>query len=108
MTKKFKVLSAIYVTGFVIVIIASLAHFFQFGLAKYFFSAGAILLIAERLIVMFRETGSDFRMQRLQRMQLMLSLVLALAAWSMFDGTTLWVAAVLIYALVTIFLSFRF
>jgi hypothetical protein len=108
MIKKINVLSLIYVIGFAIVIVASLAHFFRFDPAKYFFSAGAILLIAERLIVMFRAADIDFRKQRLQRMQLMLSLVLALAAWSMFEGTTLWIAAVLIYALVTLFLSFRF
>lgn len=108
MAPKINLLSIIYVLGFAIIIIASLAYFFQYEPARYFFSAGAILLIAERLIVMFRNTGNDFRTQRLQRMQLMLSLVLALAAWSMFEGTTLWIAAVLIYALVTLFLSFRF
>jgi hypothetical protein len=108
MTKKFNVLSLLYVIGFIIVILASLAYFFDFGPAKYIFSAGAIMLITERLIVMFRTVDNDFRKQRLQRMQLMLSLVLALAAWSMFEGTTLWIAAVLIYALVTLFLSFRF
>ena len=108
MTKKFNILSLIYIFGFVIVIFASLAHFFDFGPAKYIFSAGTILLIAERLIVMFNTVENDFRKLRLQRMQLMLSLMLALASWSMFEGTTLWVAAVLIYAFVTLFLSYRF
>lgn len=108
MSTKINFLSLLYLTGFVIVIVASLAHFFRYEPAKYIFSAGAIMLIAERVIVMFRSAENDFRSQRLQRMQLMLSLVLALAAWSMFEGTTLWVAAVLIYALVTLFLSFRF
>ena len=40
-------------------------------------------------------------------MNMMLTLMLALATYSMFDGSTLWIAVVLIYALVTLFMSFR-
>lgn len=70
-------------------------------------SAGALILIVQQLLLMLNSPVQGFREQRLQRMNFMVSLVLALAVYSMVEGTTLWIAAVLIYALVTLFLSFR-
>lgn len=104
---KINILTVFYVSGLLLVILASMGHFFEIEYSNYVFTIGASMLVIERIIVMLREKETDFRKQRLLRMNLMLSLVLVLAAYSMLDGTTLWIPAVLIYALITLFLSFR-
>jgi Ca2+/Na+ antiporter len=104
---KINILTVFYVTGLLLVILASIGHFFEIQYSNIVFAIGASMLVIERIIVMLREKETDFRKQRLLRMNLMLSLVLVLAAYSMLDGTTLWIPAVLIYALITLFLSFR-
>lgn len=90
-----------------LLVAGSLMHFFENELGKYFFGAGAIAIIMNQLIFLLSEKTADFRRQRVLRLNLMVSMILALATWSMFDNTTLWIPAVLIYALVTLFLSFR-
>lgn len=82
-------------------------HFIDIPFGKYVFAVGAAIIIVLQLIQLIRTPGTGFREQRVQRMNFMVSLVLALAVYSMVDGSTLWVPAVLIYALVTLFLSFR-
>lgn len=96
-----------YVIGIVIVIAGSLGHFFEYPFFKFLFGIGAFLVIISQAINFYIDATNDFRKKRLLRMNLMLSLMLAVATYSMFDGTTLWVAIVLIYALVTLTLSFR-
>ncbi len=95
------------VTGSIAVFAGSLLHFFEVTSGMYLFGAGALILILQQLLILFKMPAEGFREQRLQRMNFMVSLVLALAVYSMVEGTTLWIAAVLIYALVTLFLSFR-
>lgn len=95
------------ILGSVAVVAGSLFHFFEFPAGKFIFGAGALILIVQQLLLMLNSPVQGFREQRLQRMNFMVSLVLALAVYSMVEGTTLWIAAVLIYALVTLFLSFR-
>jgi len=102
-----KFLQSVYAMGIVCVITGSLGHFCENPFFKFLFGAGALLVIVSQTINAVRNTENDFRKKRLVRMNLMLSLMLALATYSMFDGTTLWVAIVLIYALVTLIMSFR-
>jgi hypothetical protein len=95
------------VVGSFALVAGSLLHFFDQSYGMYVFGVGAFILILFQLIVLLRDPATGFREQRVQRMNFMVSLVLALAVYSMVEGTTLWIAAVLIYALVTLFLSFR-
>lgn len=95
------------VVGSVAVVAGSFVHFLEFPSGKFIFAAGALTVIVLQLIILIKSPAQGFREQRLQRMNFMVSLVLALAVYSMVEGTTLWVPAVLIYALVTLFLSFR-
>jgi hypothetical protein len=105
--KNNKLIQAAYVLGILCVIAGSLGHFFEIPYFKYLFGAGSMLVIICQLTSSLKNKQADFRMRRQLRMNVMLSLMLALATYSMFDGTTLWVAVVLIYALVTLFMSFR-
>ena len=97
----------IYIAGILLVIAGSFGFFLDLLYFRFVFGVGALFVILNQLIVMFNTRNPDFRQKRLLRMNLMLSLMLALATYSMFDGTTLWIAVVLIYALVTLFMSFR-
>jgi len=104
---KNKITQNIYVIAIVCILIGSLGHFFEQKIFKYIFAFGALLVILNHLWVMYKTKQPDFRQKRLLRINLFLSLLPALAAYSMFDGTTLWVVLLLIYALVTVVLSLR-
>lgn len=96
-----------YVIGITLIIVGSLGHFFNQPFFKFIFGVGALVIIISQLSFMFNVRNPDFRQKRFLRMNLILSLMLAVAAYSMFDGTTLWIVIVLIYALTTLFMSFR-
>lgn len=104
---KNKITQNIYVIAIVCILIGSLGHFFEQKIFKYIFAFGALLVILNHLWVMYKTKQPDFRQKRLLRINLFLSLLPALAAYSMFDGTTLWVVLLLIYALVTVMLNLR-
>jgi hypothetical protein len=107
LTKKSKIIQYVYIIAFMCVLVGSIGHFFEYSLFKYIFSLGALTIVVNHLWVMYKTKQPDFREKRLLRINLFLSLILALAAYSMFDGTSLWVVLLLIYALVTMMLSFR-
>ncbi len=106
-SKLFKFLSYLQVTGIALVIIGSLGYFFNYSSFKYIFALGALAVVIFQLVSIYTSKNPDFRVKKRNRLNLMLSLLLALAAYSMFDGTTLWMAIILIYALVTLLLTFR-
>ncbi len=102
-----KLIKQALVISFLALVAGSLMHFFEVPAGKYIFGGGAAVIILIQLIYLLKVPADGFRAQRLQRMNFMVSLVLALGVYSMVEGTTLWIAAILIYALVTLFLSFR-
>jgi hypothetical protein len=105
--RKNKFIQYLYVTGILLIITGSFGHFFDLPLFKFVFGTGTLLLIIKQLLEMFNTVNPDFRQKRLLRMNMMLTFMLALATYSMFDGSTLWIAVILIYALTTLFISFR-
>jgi uncharacterized membrane protein YfcA len=104
---KHKLMRYLHIGGISFIIAGSLGHFFDQPLFKYIFGVASLILIVSQLIEMLKARNPDFKQKRLLRMNMMLSLMLALATYSMFDGTTLWIAVVLIYALITLYMSFR-
>jgi len=104
---KSKIIRNIYVVALVCILVGSIGHFFEQKPFKYIFSFGALIVILNHLWIMYQTKHPDFRQKRLLRINLFLSLLPAVAAYSMFDGTTLWIVLLLIYALVTVLLSFR-
>lgn len=95
------------VAGALLLIAGSLGYFMEWLPSKFIFGAGALSLIVFQLIEFLSFKQDDFRIKRILRMNLMMSLLLALATYSMFDGTNLWMAALVIYAMVSLFFSFR-
>jgi len=95
------------VTGALLLIAGSLGYFMELQPSKYIFGVGALALITFQLIEFLSFKKDDFRIKRILRMNLMMSLLLALATYSMFEGTNLWMASLVIYAMVSLFFSFR-
>jgi len=75
--------------------------------APYLFLIGVILLIFLHGREVWDKTVTDKRQQRLARMGFMTSLMLGIGVYFMFTGSNSWVVMVLIYALSSLFQSFR-
>jgi hypothetical protein len=97
----------LFLFGGTITILGAFAQLFDIVYAPYIFSVGAAIVIYWQFMQALRSKDVSKRMQRLVRMGFLSSLMLALAAYLMFVHSNSWVVAVLIYALTTIFYSFR-
>ncbi len=97
----------LFFTGGILTILGSVAQLFDFKSAPWVFSAGSILLIYVHLMNYLGQKKADLRQQRLTRIGFTSSLLLLLGGYFMFTGSNLWVIAVLIYALSSLYLSFR-
>lgn len=97
-----------YLICYSLTLIGAIAQFANYIYAPYIFAIGAILiiLIQFKVALEFRDSKS-MRVQRLVRISFLSSLLLAIATYLMFTNSNLWVIAVLIYGLVTLFISFR-
>ena len=93
--------------GGTLTILGAFAHLFNIVYAPYVFSVGSAIIIYLQLMQALQSKGMSLRMQRLIRMGFLSSLLLGLASYFMFAHSNSWVVAVLIYALTTIFYSFR-
>lgn len=102
-----KKLHALPIAGALLLISGSLGFFMNWFPSKYVFGTGAFMIILFQFLEVMSYKKDDFRVKRILRMNMMMSLLLGLATYSMFDGTTLWIAALLIYAMVSLFFSFR-
>lgn len=102
-----KNLQLVYVAASSVLLLSSIAFFFNVKFAEYFFAASVLALIAEKLFGYSKTKDADFRKKRLRRIELYSLAVLVLAAYTMIAGKTYWIPLILIYALVTLFLSYR-
>lgn len=97
----------LFITAGTILILASFAQFLKLKYAPYIFVIGAALLIFIHGKNAFDNVTTDRRQQRLARIGFFTSFTLALAAYFMFTGSNSWIVMVLIYALSSLFQSFR-
>jgi len=97
----------LFISGGTITLIGAVAQLLEFSVAPYIFSTGAALLIFLQVVNAKDNWKAEMRKKRLARNGLISSLFLALAAYSMFTNSNMWVVAVLAYALSSFFLSFR-
>jgi hypothetical protein len=96
-----------FLLGGTLTILGAFAHMFNVIYAPYVFSLGAAAIIYLQLMQALHSKDMSQRMQRLIRMGFFSSLLLGLAAYLMFVHSNSWVVAVLIYALTSIFYTFR-
>lgn len=95
------------ITGGISTLFGAVSELLSFSFAHYLFAFGAMLLILNQLAVVVEDRDKDFRNKRLARLSLLANLFLGLAAYLMFTGSNSWVVAVMMYALISMFLSFR-
>ena len=94
--------------GGVAVLAGSAAKILRQDRAVYIFAFGAALIIFYQFMESLKVRKiDDNRLQRLRRIAFLSSTLLAPAVYLMFTNSNLWVLAVLIYAVTTLFLSFR-
>jgi len=97
----------LFITAGTITMLGAFARLFDLKYAPYIFSIGAALIIFIQGKNAFENSSTDRRQQRLARIGFLTSLMLGLAAYFMFTGSNSWVVMVLIYALSSLFQSFR-
>lgn len=96
-----------FFAGSITTILGVFAKLFNVPNAVYLFAVGVAMLIYVQLKSMYDNRNADLRQKRLARNGLFSALLLALAVYFMYNGSNSWVVAVLIYALSSLFLSFR-
>lgn len=97
----------LYTLGSLLAVAGAAIKLFENQYSPYIFSVGAAILIGLQIKSIYDNREADRRQKRLGFNGLLAVLMLAVAAYFMFTGANSWVVAVLIYALTTIFLSFR-
>jgi accessory gene regulator protein AgrB len=97
----------IYIIGALLTFVGAVCKLFEKEFAPYIFTLGAAILIFLHAKSAYELRDAEIRKKRLSRSALMSGLLLGVAAYSMFTHTNLWVVAILIYSLSTLFVSFR-
>lgn len=106
-TKKSSINTLLLLVGGSASFAGALMQLSRINFAPYVYSLGAAALIVLHFLQHEAVDRNNMRAQRLARIGLMSSLLLGLGAYLMFTDSNLWVPATLIYALTSIFLSFR-
>ncbi|MFV0472114.1 MAG: hypothetical protein ACK5L7_08820 [Paludibacteraceae bacterium] len=101
-------IAAIQFAGSLLVLLGAVLKFFNFDFASYIFSIGATILIVLQLFFLSKARNENSQVQRLHRLMLFASLMLGAAAYFMFSGSKTWILLTLSYALVSLFLSYRY
>jgi len=101
-------LKNLFIIGAALTLTGAVLSAFNVSYAAYIFSAGVVGLVVVRLVSLYKQhSTADVRIRRLHNLQFIATLVLVAAAYFMFKNNNVWVVALLIYAVVTLFLSFR-
>ncbi len=92
--------------GLSAIILGAVTHIIDLSVGIYLFSFGAFVMIATQFFLAIQKQ-TDSSKQRLARISFISSLFLGLASYFMYTHSNSWAVAVLIYALITFYLSFR-
>ena len=95
------------IVGGTLTVAGAFSQLMNVNVASYIFTTGAAMLIVYQFMAYMTDKKKDLRTQRLSRLNFIYSLLLGLAAYFMFVQSNSWVVVVLIYALVSLFNSFR-
>jgi len=90
-----------------LLLVGAILAFFSIAAAPYVFAVGTLMVLLEVLLQMYHSKGKDIRKKRQGRLRLVNVLMLGFAAYYMFIENNSWVVFLLIYALTTLFLSYR-
>jgi uncharacterized membrane protein len=100
-------LNSLFPTGAIFVFAASILFYFKIPQVEYLFATGAVALISYHGILAFIQDDKDKNVLRLYRMGFLASFFLAIASYFIFTQSNSWIVMVLIYAIITLYISFR-
>ena len=96
-----------YIIASVLTIFGAIGQVLEIKFSPIMFSIGALIIVILKFLSMDTKNSINKRNKRLDRIGFMSSLLLVLAAFCMFNDSNLWVVALLIYSILSFFLSFR-
>ncbi len=96
-----------YIVASVLIVFGAIGQILEIKFSHIMFLVGALIIVVLKFLSMETKTSFNKRQQRLDRIGFMSSLLLVLAAFCMFTDSNLWVVALLIYSILSFFLSFR-
>ncbi len=73
----------------------------------WFFGAGALIAIVQAFISAYKNRTTDIRISRLHRINFLSSLTLGIGTYMMFTHSNSWVAMLILYVLIQLFLAIR-
>ncbi len=97
-----------------LLVIGGASFMFDVPYSEHVFALGAVLAIVQTFLYAMQHKDDsvgdkklDLQQARLHRLNFIASLFLGIAAWLMFRHDSSWVVLVLIYVVLTLYLSFR-
>ena len=90
-----------------LLLIGATLAIFSIQIAPYLFAAGTSLVLLETILQIRSTSNMSVRQKRLIRLRFVNILMLGFTVYYMFIANNSWVVFLLIYALTTIFLSYR-
>ena len=91
----------------VLLVIGAILFTLDVRYSEYIFAVGAVSAILQAFLYAIQNKTTNHRLARLQRLYFIATLFLGVAAWFMFVNSNSWVPMVLIYVVISLFLSFR-
>ncbi len=102
------------ITYGVLLVVGATLFMFDVPYAQCLFAVGAFLAVVQTFLYAIQhkddttgDTKQDIQQARLHRLNFVASLFLGIAAWMMWINDSSWVVFVIIYVVITIYLSFR-
>ncbi len=89
------------------VFVGVVLKFSNIEVAKYLFASGVFGLFILQILYAYQTRKKAIKRKRIVSLMFIATIILGLGAYFMYIGNDNWVLAVLIYALVSLFLSFR-
>lgn len=97
----------IFIIAGTLLVVGSAAHIFDIKSSLWIFLSGVFPVVILQFLSLYQHKDADFALRRLHLLAFIATLFLAGAAYFMFTGSGLWVAGILIYALISLYVSFR-
>lgn len=95
------------ISGCLLVITAAILDFQNISIDFWLMAAGALIIIVQAFMIAWKNRTTDIRISRLHRINFMSSLTLGIGAYMMYTNSNSWVAMIILYVAIQIFLAFR-
>lgn len=90
-----------------LLVVGALLEVLDYSAGFYPFAAGSLLAVAQALTFAIQNKSEDIRVSRLHRLYFLCSTVLIIASCLMWLDNNGWVVMVILYCVLSVYLSFR-